>query len=174
MKNKKISQEVLNKIKDKNIKPKPKWKFLVREYLMWIFFGLAVFVGSLAVSIIIFILTHIGWSGHMFKLGFLLNIPYFWILILLIFLFLAYYNFKHTKNGYQYNPYMVVVLSVLISIVLGSVMYGLGQGEKMERMFYKGIPIYRQMIHKQFKEVDLNKMPHYKMMEINFERKIIE
>ncbi len=153
MKNKNISQEALKTIKDKKIKPKPKWEFLAKDYLIWFFSVLTVLVGGLAVSIIILIISHPGLRGRLF----LLNIPYVWFLVLLVFLILAYYNFKKTKKGYQYNPYLIVVISVLISIIFGFVIFQLGQAEKAERVFYQKVPIYRQMMHRQFETMPMHK-----------------
>jgi len=163
--NKDISQKVLKTIKDKKIKPKSKLGFSIKEYLFWLVFVLSVFIGSFAVSITIFMINRDCLGRKLV----LLNIPYFWILILLIFLFLAYFNFKHTKKGYQYNSYLIIVISILISIVFGSVIYMFGQAEKTERMFYQKVPIYRKMMHYESKI-----MPIDEQTKPFFERKKIK
>lgn len=148
--NNNVSQKAFKAIKIKKIKPRPRWEFLLKDYVVWVIFGLAVLIGSLSVSIIIFMIRSSGWDSiarfNSFK-PMLANIPYFWILILAIFLFLAYYNFKHTKGGYKYNPYLIIIISVLISAVLGSVVYGMGGGKKMEEIFYHKLPIYQKIMN---------------------------
>jgi len=145
-----VSQKALKTIRTKKIKPKPKWEFLLKDYVVWAIFGLSVLIGSLSVSIIIFMVSNSGWDG-IAKFSslkpMLLNIPYFWILILIVFLFLAYYNFKHTKGGYKHNPYLIIIISILISAVLGSVVYGMGGGKKMEEVFYQKLPLYQKIMN---------------------------
>jgi len=162
---KNISQKALKTIRDKKIKPKSKLEFSIKEYLFWLVFVLSVFIGSFAVSIIIFMVNR----GGLGRQSALLNVPYFWIIVLLIFLFLAYFNFKHTKKGYRYNPYLVVVTSVLISIVFGFVIYGFDQAERTDRMLYQKVPIYRKMIH-----YESNIMPMNEQIKPLFERKKIK
>lgn len=140
-----ISQKILEKIKEKKIEPKSKWGFLLKDYLIWLFFGLSVLVGSLAVSVIIFLVVHLNSPMKPARMF----LPYFWIIILTLFLFLAYYNFKYTKKGYKYNPYLIIVISILISIVLGAMLYRLSFGRKMEGVFYRRFPVYQKIMNRQ-------------------------
>lgn len=144
-----ISDKVLNKIDREKIKPTAKWEFIARDSLIWLFAFLSVLIGSLAVSVVIFLITgsvqlEVQASGLK---RLLCLIPYFWLLILAIFLVLAYLNFQYTKKGYKLNPYLVIVISILLSIILGSVAYAAGLGEKIEEVFYRRIPVYQKIMH---------------------------
>lgn len=145
-----LSQEVLEKIEKKHLSPKPKWEFALREYFIWAIFGMAVIVGGLATSVVIFMLDHGGWER---ELGFgtvraiFLGLPYFWLLTLAVLVVIAVYDFKHTKRGYRFPPTLVVTTSVLFSVILGSVIYAVGGGEKIEGLIYRRLPIYMQIMH---------------------------
>lgn len=143
-----ISQKTLEAIKEKKIEPKPKWKFLFKNCLIWIFFSLFIFVGGLAVSAAIFMVAGANYPMRPAKM-FFFGLPYFWIVVLALFLFLAYYNFKYTKKGYKYNPYLIVAASILISVILGTALYRLSFGRKMEGMFYRRFPVYQGLINRQ-------------------------
>lgn len=148
MTNKDLGHKVLDTIKDKQIKPKSHWEFLLKDSAVWILFGLSIFVGSLASSVIIFLLRHdpsvTSLSVHPLK-DLMLKIPYFWIVLLVIFLLVAFYNAKHTKHGYRYNSYLIIIISILLSLITGAGIYITRGAEKIENSFYHKVPAYRQM-----------------------------
>lgn len=150
-----ISKQVLQKIKQEKIAPEPRWKFLLKDYAVWIFFGISILLGGLATAVIIFLTQNSGWEiysqGQASWLKFiLLNIPYFWLLFFALFIFAAYYNFYHTTSGYRYRFFYILLISVACSIMFGSVIYGVGLGEKIEDIFYRKVPFYEEMmLHRQ-------------------------
>jgi len=144
-------KEILEKIKEGHIKPKPKWEFLLKNSVIWLIFVAAIFIGSLATSVIIFMLTHTDWQyyaafGGPLKL-LLVNLPYFWLVTLIIFIGIAFYEIKHAKKGYRYNSLVIVLVSVIISLIIGSAVYAIGAGEKLEELIYRRVPIYQLMMH---------------------------
>lgn len=146
--NKDISQKVLDRIKDKKIEPKAKWQFLLKDSIIWVLFGLSIFIGALATAAAIFNIKFSDWDiydrapGGRFS--FLLEVmPYFWLVILILLVVVAYYNFKHTKKGYKYNFVGIILLSLVASLVLGGASYGLGLGEKMEYRATRHLPFYK-------------------------------
>lgn len=151
MSTKDLGKKVLDTIKKEKIKPKPRWEFLLKDYFVWSLFLVSVFIGSISVSVIIFIIEH----ENLFRFGpenpikdIMTTIPYFWLLTLLLFIFLAYLNFKHTKTGYRFNILKVFLLSVVVSLLLGSLLYFLGISEKVEERTYDRLPLYRNMMDK--------------------------
>ena len=114
-----ITKKIIDKIKQGQIKPRPKWEFLLKNYVIWALFAISIFIGSLATSVVIFMILNDGWgdfSNLSTGKAIILNIPYFWLAILALFLIVAYLNIKHTKKGYKYNPYLIMLLSVFVSI----------------------------------------------------------
>jgi hypothetical protein len=143
-------QRIIEKIKQGHIQPRPRWKFLFRNYLTWMLFIMAIFVGSLAFGVIIFMTKDTDWQYYPETEGLiqkiLITLPYFWLVILMVFAAMAFYNFRHTKKGYIYNPLLIVLLSVTVSIIIGAAVYATGGGEKLEDIFYRKMPFYQKII----------------------------
>lgn len=155
-KDKKISslgQDVLKAIKSKKIKPEPKWKFILRNYFLWSISSLSMLIGAFAFSVIIYMLKNNDWDVYEnindSLLGFiLLTLPYFWIVFLIIFVFVADYNLKHTKKGYRYRVHFLTLVSVAVSMFLGFFLYNFGVGRAIDDAFAERIPLYRQSVNK--------------------------
>jgi hypothetical protein len=144
------AQKIIEKIKEARIKPKPRWEFLLKNYLIWAIFAVAISVGSLAFGVIIFMFKNANWQSYAANEGIakklLISLPYFWFIILIIFIIIAFYNLKHTPKGYKYNPLLVVAASIIASIMIGSIVYATGGGEKLEDIFYRRMPFYQKII----------------------------
>lgn len=145
----KISEKVLEQIDACKICPKPKWHFLLRNYVVWTAFIITVILGSLSFSVIVEMLATGDWdiykySGKSFLEFCLLIFPVSWMIFLIIFAFLAYYNWKHTKHGYRYRTYAIMLLSVGASGVLGFVLYNVGLGKKVDAMATRSVPFYHK------------------------------
>lgn len=149
-----ISQKVLEKIKNEKIVPTPKWYFLLKNYLLWGVFSLALIIGSLAVSVFILAIR----NNHAFELLILGNslnykifrmLPYFWIILITAFIALAYFNLRYTKDGYRINPYLIIVGNIVISIFLGTIIYFTGLAAKIESFAYHKIPFYENFYKRQ-------------------------
>ena len=84
-----ISRDVLKTIEEKHIKPKPRWTFLLKDYAIWILGAFSLIVGSLAFSVIIYMLKNNDWEVYRHLSGSLpgfvvITMPYFWLIFLAI------------------------------------------------------------------------------------------
>lgn len=143
-------QKILEKIKQENITPKPRWEFLLKDYVIWGFCAVSILVGSLATSAMLFMLSHADWQYRDSDIGWLpwaiINLPYFWFTLVVGFLAIAYYNFKNTKQGYRYNALVIAGASIVMSIVIGGAIYALGGGERLEEFCYRHVPLYQRIM----------------------------
>ncbi len=144
-----ISKKIIDKIKNEDLKPTPKWHFLLRDYIIWSFFIISILLGSISFSVIIFFLSQGDWDVYKFlNKGLLeyviLSFPYFWMIFIFFFLGVAYYNCKHTKAGYKYNHYLIIIFSIIISFLLGFTMFIFGFGEKVDSILIGRFPRYEQ------------------------------
>lgn len=142
------ASEILKNIEEKKIKPKSRWIFLVKDYLIWILFGLTSLFGAIAISVIIFVINDNDWDIYKYLSKsvwsyFLILMPYFWIIALGLFSFLAYLNYKHTRKGYLLNPYVMILGSIFVSIVFGWMLFANGISEKIDKAFAQKIPYYK-------------------------------
>jgi len=153
MDNNDFDQRLVAKIKQAHIAPKPRWHFLLKNYVIWAAGILALLIGAAAVSVMIYLFKYNGWEireGIHKSLWdfFLLTLPYFWLIFLGFFVFLLYYNFQHTKGGYRYPVWFIIIASILASIILGSYFYLAGLGEKIDNVLGQRAPLYDTLINR--------------------------
>lgn len=149
MSTKDFGNKVLETIKKENIKPKPRWEFLLKDYFLWALFIISVFVGSISVSIMIFMFSTDmpAPPPHTDPIHSLVsNIPYFWLLVLILFLVIAYLNFRYTKSGYRYNTLKVFLASIFLSLIFGSTLHFIGLSHIAERATYERLPFYKNVM----------------------------
>jgi hypothetical protein len=147
-----LSTKILEEIKQKKIEPLPRWQCLAKNYVIWTSFGFAVVIGAVSFSVILEVLSDSDWD-IVYKYATdnplqraMLAFPFFWFFSLAIFLALAYFNYKHTKCGYKHETYIILGLSVVISIILGAILhFTFRMGERIELSFAKSIPFYAAM-----------------------------
>src|SRR3989339_953679 len=151
MEEKDISQEILDKIKE--VKPKPRWQFLLNDYLIWFLASFSLIVSSLAFAVVLYMLVDNDWdvytriSNSLLEFVFL-TFPYFWLIFLGGFILITYYNFRHTKNGYKYPLSKIFLASFLINILLGTFLYNVGVGQAIDNAVAKRVPFYKEFINK--------------------------
>lgn len=151
-----ISNQALKEIKEKKIKPKPRWEFTLKNILFGAAFILSIMIGSIATSVMIYMIRNNDWDLRKFVhpsfLGFVfITLPYIWIIFFVIFLAIAYINFRNLKVGYKYRFLFIITASILISIILGTVFYYTGLGRTIEDTFREKLPIYRNIMQQKDK-----------------------
>lgn len=149
-----FDQELIAKIKQEKIAPKPRWHFLLKNYVVWIVGALALLVGAASVSVMIHLFRYNNFAlltvgDKSFGKFFLLTLPYFWLIFLGLFIFVVYYNFKHTKKGYFYSLPLVVFISILASLSLGSLFHSLGLGRMIDDALGRQAPFYGKVFNRQ-------------------------
>jgi len=152
MEKEKFNQEILEKIQELKIKPRARWHFLLKNYAIWISGILALLVGAASFSVIIYLSSYNDFAirqdihkslGEML----LLTLPYFWLIFLGFFMFIVYYNLKHTKTGYRYSVGLIVFITVGASIFLGGIFFAAGLGQELDEVFGKNMPLYSEMVN---------------------------
>jgi RNase P/RNase MRP subunit p29 len=150
------SDELIEKMKLLNIKPKPVWHFTFKTAFYWFLFLVSVILGAFAFSIILFSIqqTDFDLVSHMShsKLEFLLGMaPFFWIISLFIFLFVAMIGIKKSKKGYKFSYAKLVAFSASFSILVGTSFFIGGGGEWLENTFSARVGLYEGIESKKAK-----------------------
>ncbi len=148
-----VSQKVFGEIKNKNIKPKPKWEFLLKDYFLWFLGIFSLVVGAFAFSVTVYMFENNDWDVHMDINGSFLEfalatLPYFWIVCLAAFILVARYNFQHTKKGYRRHLHLIIIGGVALSIVLGACLHSIGVGQLIDDVLSENAPFYNSLINK--------------------------
>jgi hypothetical protein len=148
----KLSESIIGKIKCEHIAPVPRWHFLFKGYAFWTFFTLSMILGSLSFSVIVHILNsgdldifnHL--QGNIVTSAVML-LPYFWLLFLILFAVIAYINWKCTKQGYRFRRRWIVLGSVGLSMLFGSIFYALGMARETDILMARALPLYDKSKH---------------------------
>lgn len=142
---------ILDRIAEENISPIPRWKLVMKNILMWVFGILALFVGSLAFAVILYMVSENEWGLYSENKSnpasfILTTLPYFWILLVIIFTLAARLYIRHTKKGYKFSVPLVAGGSIGASILLGSVFYFTGLGNIIDKTFEEQVPLYARYL----------------------------
>jgi len=145
-----IKNNILKKIENKNLLPKPKWHFLAKEYFVWIMGVLFVFVEGMVFSLIIFRFSNsdfdtlFSFTNNFFEFA-IKYAPYLWIFFFIFFLVVSVYNFLHTKRGYRFNIVKIASFVFLISIVFGFFFYKIGLADMADHQLGRNLSFYQEM-----------------------------
>lgn len=145
---KEVSKSVIEKIKEENIKPVPRVIFVFKNLVMWLIFILSLIFGSIGVAITVYLLLNNDsvWEfslvGNVWK-WILLSIPLAWLILTILFVTIAYFNFRGTDGGYRLPLIRIVKINIGIILVLGLSMYYSGFSSKINSVFSNNIPFYQ-------------------------------
>lgn len=148
-KNKKIdiTKNVLHTIEDFNMKPKPKWHFVLQEAAVWSLGVVTTFFGAVAVSVTLFALTvapvRLQPATHDSVIKFWFEfMPTLWLILFVAFIFATDYFLRKTKRGYKYSFLILTMASVFLSVLLGTVGFFIGLGELVEKRVGPYVPYH--------------------------------
>ncbi len=148
-----FEDKLLAKIKDGKMSPKPRWQFLLKDSVVWLFGLISLLIGAAAISVMIYLFKYNDWEIYdqtkkSFLEFFVLTLPYYWFVFLAIFVFIISYNFKHTKRGYRYSGILLAGASILLSVILGAIFFAAGLGEKLDDILGSRAPFYDQVFNR--------------------------
>lgn len=152
MEENKFINKILERIEDSKISPRPKWYFKLKNYSSWILAGLSLILasGSLTLAIYFFDYSNLPLLKSLSRnsLHFLtLATPYSWVLLVSGAIVLVYKEVKHTSYGYRYSLVKIALISVSISIILGTSFYFMGLGKIMDNILIAKSPFYSTLIN---------------------------
>ncbi|MCB2201222.1 hypothetical protein KQH26_00490 [bacterium] len=150
------SDQLLEKMKLRNIKPKPSWHFTAKAIFFWVVFLISVLLGAFAFSVVLFsiqqiefdLLTHMSHSYIELLIGLA---PLFWIISLIIFLIIAMIGIKNSKKGYKFSFSKIIAFSASFSILIGTLFFIGGGAQWLEHAFSVRIGIYESVQEKKVK-----------------------
>ncbi len=152
MKTEEFAKNIMDRVADRHLTPKPRWNFLLADAALWVGAALTTALGALAIAVVIFILTDHDWDVYRYLdrgpiEHFFASLPYLWLVFLALFVLAARYNFRHTRRGYRYETWVVTAASVVISLTLGASMYAAGLGQELHEYFSDALPLYERLVY---------------------------
>ena len=149
---KQLSENIIKIIDERNLTPIPRWHFLLKRSVFWTIAGIAVLLGGLAVSVIIFVYFDHDTEGMIYLNqslvdNILMTIPYFWIVSLAFLIALTHISIRHTKGGYRYGVLRVAVIALIASLALGFVFDEFDVGMAINESLNESIPYYNSLVY---------------------------
>jgi len=144
---KQIGEKALQIIKQKKISPKSKWQCLLYSRIAWGLSLVFVVIGSLAFSVVIYMEKNNDWDmyshlGDSLPLFIIVTLPYFWIGLLILLVYLAFFSSRFTKEGYRYKLVTLLSVGLLASMALGIIFHSIGFGRNIDTYLEDKVSAY--------------------------------
>ena len=146
-----ISEQILKRIEEERAVPRARSYFIFRNVVMWLLAGLALLLGALAASSIIFRIHNAGivFPPRESRLedfyDLLTLIPIIWLIVLALFGYLAYREIRKTKQGYKYELSTLLLVMIVVSGILGAMLYKLGSGYALDNFAGRHFPFHHNV-----------------------------
>jgi len=143
---------VLGRIEKESLSPRARWQFLAIDCVIWGAWLVTVVLGAMSVAVLLYMGGY-AWfalyeATHPNSWTFFFDIlPYIWISMFVCMGILAYFNMRHTKRGYKYPLWWMVVSSVVLSVIGGIALHMLGIGYMIDTQMDKTMPNYVSLEH---------------------------
>jgi hypothetical protein len=144
-----ISRLAVENIKQRQIKPRPKLKFIIKKSFAWLVAFVSIICGSLAFAVTLYLLFDYD-QGAFSRLGagiILHALPYFWFIFLFAFIGLGEFYYRHTTFGHRYRLIAITLAYIAITVLAGSIGYAAGLGSKIENGIANNIPLYQKYLY---------------------------
>ncbi len=145
-----ISKQIMDQIKDKGLKPRPRWQFVLIGILLVICLISTIISGGLVTSLIFLKLFNTQWdfvslTGERGLPAILEVLPLVWIALLILVLLISIWAFERTEQGYKYKPTLVVLVAIVLSTALGGVIYITQGADLVDDLLQASWPSYQLM-----------------------------
>lgn len=144
----KLTKHILTEIQTRDLHPIPRRQFIFWHILAWTAVTLCIIFGAISFGIVLTDLLGTEWEFATRAAGgsaeaILLALPYIWLVLLTLTLFLVRLTFRRTRRGYRYSSILILAASVLLSVLLGTAAYATGLSTKFENFIYHHFSPYR-------------------------------
>jgi len=144
-----IAKKTLASIKERQIKPVPKWCFVGKRYLCWGGTALAVIAGALVGALLLIFLREYDWDVIDFRHHegwhtLFIIIPYFWIIFFLLLAALAMILLRRTDRGYRFESLHLIALTAAMVIAGGALLAALNVHQKTHDFFVRHSAYYER------------------------------
>lgn len=146
---KNLIQETIEKIERQSIVPESRWKYLLKKYGLWLLFATGVILTAVSLLVAFDNVANLDWDLYRFmhqnRFAYILSIlPYFWIILIAIFLAIAFFEIRKTETGYRYSWFRILLITLGSVAIFGIGSFILGFGNGLNSKLTKEIPFYGQ------------------------------
>lgn len=138
---------VMSRIECGELCPRSKTFFKTRECVVWVLWLVSVIVGALAVAVTLFVIAHRQYAlyeaTHENFYTFIVEVlPFVWMIVFGLMVFVGVYNLRHTKRGYRYPMWQIIGSSMVLSLAGGAGLHFIGVGYMADHMLGERMGMY--------------------------------
>lgn len=150
------AEKLLQTIREREIRPIPKTWFTGKKALLWSAFILALLIGVVAFSVVLFSIQQVDFSvwrhfGHTMIETLLALLPVLWLVILSFAIVIGMLSYRNSSKGYKIPVEKLIVYHIGLSVSLGTLLFYGGGAQQLDRIFESRISIYESMQEKKIK-----------------------
>jgi hypothetical protein len=150
------AEKIIQKIKDENIRPKPRWQFFLSELIKKSLFLLFIISGSISFSVILFAISQSEFSllhhlRHSEAEFILVMMPVIWLCFLIVFLGASVFSVLTTGRSYKLTYSRWIGYSTALCISLGVLFFITGGAQWFEKKFETHVESYESIADKKLK-----------------------
>lgn len=146
-----FEQKILDQIRIKHLKPLSKGYFKVRDFALWGLLGAFVAALGIGFGMIIYgirstdlsVLAKLELTASQKALFFF---PVFWILACAAIAIIAFINLRKTRKGYRVSARQFIIITVLVAVGIGSIVYALNVTQYLSGVATNRIPLYKDVV----------------------------
>jgi hypothetical protein len=151
MSNETFNDTILDRIHKEKLQPRSRWYFVSEQWFFKLLIILETLIGAVAVTTSLFVLTDHDWFAVQYlDEGLLVHtiktVPYLWLAIIVVVLFVTDRNIKKIGHGYRYSSRKIIAASLIASISVGTALFFAGAGRYLDNYFDQTIPQYRSLV----------------------------
>jgi hypothetical protein len=116
----KLSDKILETIKERHIKPKARVKFILKQIGLWFLIVLALLFFGLSLALFSLAMFDINWQLQgPINLLFTTKFFWFWLVAVVAVGAIFFKDIRLTKYGYRYKAVFIVTVLLLVGVVVG-------------------------------------------------------
>ena len=138
---------VMSRIGCGEVSPRSRRFFQTRECAVWALWLVSVVVGALAVAVTLFVITFRQYglyeATHENFFTFMVEVlPFLWIVVFGLMVFVGVYELRHTKRGYKYPLWQIFGSSIVLSLAGGAALHLFGFGYSTDHLLGERMQMY--------------------------------
>jgi len=147
-----LASLVIDRISNESIVPDSWLRLACVNWFVWMVWALSILFGALSVAVLIYAANHARFAlfeaTHTSAFSFFEDmLSMLWVSTFILMGIFSYINIRHTKYGYRYPVWRLLISSVVLSIMGGVVLHAFGVGYMADTQLAKNMPLYKSFEH---------------------------
>ncbi len=145
-----LRDSILRDIHEKNIQPRARWQYVLLHGALWFTGVITLIIWSFACAFVLLEFSlperaYLRWIETQENVWWLLALPYFWGIGMIVALTIGHFIFSKTGRGYRFHASVIAGILILWSLLGGEILYLSRMAHWSDRQMQRFEPRYRDM-----------------------------